>query len=66
MTENTPESGVVGRTLTTMSPLGRVEIDGVEYKARLRGGWADPGEEIVVEALDAFGLIVSKPESRES
>ncbi len=66
MTETKPAGGAIGRALTTMSPLGKVLIDGVEYEARLRGGWADPGEEIVVEALDAFGLIVSKPDSPES
>ncbi len=66
MTENQPESGALGRTLTAMSPSGKVLIDGVKYDARFRGGWADPDEEIVVVEVDAFGLIVDKPESQES
>ena len=66
MTETEPKSGAVGRTLTPMSSSGKVLIDGVTYNARLRGGWAERDEEIVVEALDAFDLIVSKPKSQES
>ncbi len=66
MTENQPESGALGRTLTAMGPSGKVLIDGVESQARFRGGWADPGEEIVVVGCDAFGFIVDKPEPQES
>ncbi len=66
MTEEQPQSGARGRALTPMVPSGKVLIDGVEYQARHRGGWADPDEEIVVVGLDAFGLIVDKPEPEES
>ena len=66
MSEEQPQSGARGRVLTPMLPSGRVVIDGVEYQARFRGGWADPGEEIVVVGCDAFGLIVDKPEPQES
>ncbi len=66
MSEEQPQRGASGRTLTAMSPSGRVLIDGVEYQARFRGGWADPGEEIVVVGHDAFGFFVDKPESQES
>jgi hypothetical protein len=41
-------------------------IDGVEYSARLKSGSADSGDEVMVVGLDAFGLIVDKPESQES
>ena len=59
-----PQSGARGSVLTTMLPSGKVLIDGEEYPARFRGGWADPGDEIVVVGLDAFGLIVDKPDSQ--
>ena len=66
MPENSPDSGAVGRTVKTMSPRGKVLIDGVRYDARYRGGWADPDEKIVVVCLDAFGLAVDKPETQPS
>ncbi len=46
-----------------MYPSGKVSIDGVEYSARFKSGFADSGDEVVVVGLDAFGLIVGKPES---
>jgi membrane-bound ClpP family serine protease len=55
-----PKSGARGTVLTEMLPGGKVEIDGTEYQARCRGGWADRGDDIVVVGLDAFGLIVDK------
>ena len=66
MTEQQAKPGARGRTLTTLLPSGKVLIDGVEYNARVQGGWADKDVEIVVVGLDAFGLIVDKPESQES
>ena len=63
MTEEQAKPGARGRTLTTLLPSGKVLIDGVEYNARVQGGWADKDEDVVVVALDAFGLIVAKPES---
>ncbi len=66
MTEEQPQRGAKGRTLTAMGPSGKVLIDGVEYQARFRGGWGDRDDEIVVVGLDAFGLIVDKPEPEKS
>ena len=63
MTEEQAKPGARGRTLTTLLPSGKVLIDGVEYNARVQGGWADKGEDVVVVGLEAFGLIVAKPES---
>ena len=66
MTEEQANPGARGRTLTTLLPSGKVLIDGVEYNARVQRGWVDKGEDVVVVGLDAFGLIVDKPESQES
>ncbi len=66
MTEEQAKPGARGRTLTTLLPSGKVLIDGVEYNARVQRGWADKDEDVGVVALDAFGLIVAKPESQES
>jgi hypothetical protein len=49
-----------------MYPSGKVLIDGVEYSARFKSGCADSGDEVIVVGLDAFGLIVDKPEPQES
>ncbi len=63
MTEEQPTSGERGRAITPMLPSGKVLIDGVEYSARFKSGFADSGDEVIVVGLDAFGLIVGTPES---
>ena len=63
MTEEQPATGALGRAMTPMTPSGKVLIDGVEYGARFESGFADSGDEVVVAGLDAFGLIVGKPQS---
>ena len=63
MNEVPDKTGAHGRTLTMMSPSGKVLIEGTEYGARLKSGWADAGEDVVVVGFDAFGLIVAKPNS---
>ena len=55
--------GAQGRTLTKLLPSGKVLIDSVEYNARVKQGWVDKDENVVVVGLDSFGLIVAKPES---
>ena len=62
----TPMPDARGRAITPMYPSGKVLIDGVEYSARFKSGFADSGDEVVVVGLDAFGLIVDKPEPQES
>ena len=49
-----------------MTSQGKVLIDGIEYSARFKSGFANSGDEVVVVGLDAFGLIVDKPEPQES
>ncbi len=38
-------------------------MDGIEYYARFKSGSSDAGDEVIVLGLDAFGLIVDKPDS---
>ena len=66
MTDEQPTTGERGRAMTAMYPSGKVLIEGVEYGARLKSGYADSGDEVIVVELDAFGLIVGKPEPQES
>ncbi len=66
MSEEKPATGTRGRAITPMYPSGKVLIEGVEYGASLKSGYADSGDEAIVVGLDAFGLIVGKPESEGS
>ena len=66
MADEPPTTGERGRAITPMYPSGKVLIDGVEYSARFKSGFADSGDEVIVIGLDAFGLIVDKPEPQES
>ncbi len=65
MDEDKPTTGACGRAITPMKSSGKVLIDGVEYSARFKSGFADSGDEVVVVGLDSFGLIVDKPEPQE-
>jgi len=58
-----PTTGARGCAITTMVPSGKVLIDGIAYSARFKSGYANSGDEAVVVGLDAFGLIVDKPDS---
>ena len=51
--------------LVSELPSGGVSIGGVEYPARLKAGFAEKGDEIVVLNSDAFGLIVLKPDDND-
>ncbi len=66
MTDVQPTSGARGRAITPMYPSGKVLINGDEYSARFKSGFAKSGDEVIVVGLDAFGLIVGKPESQGS
>ncbi len=50
--------GSRGYTLSRLSPMGRVEIQGVVYEAKLRSGYADPKTEIEVVGYENDHLIV--------
>jgi membrane-bound ClpP family serine protease len=66
MTQEQPTGGERRRAITPMFPSGKVLIHGIEYSARCKSGCADSGDEVIVSGLDAFGLIVGKPEPQES
>ena len=63
MADEPPTTGERGRAITPMYPSGKVLIDGVEYSARIKSGFAESGDEVIVVGREAFGLIVGKPES---
>ena len=63
MNEEQPATGARGRAITPMMPSGKVLIDGIEYQATFKSGYAESGDEVVVVGLGAFGLIVDKPDS---
>ena len=63
MKQEQPTTGACGRAITPMVPSGKVLIDGIAYSARFKSGYANSGDEVVVVRLDAFGLIVDKPDS---
>ncbi len=66
MNEEQPTTGARGRAITPMTSSGKVLIDGIEYSARFKSGFANSGDEVVVVGFDSFGLIVDKPEPEES
>ncbi len=51
MTDEQPTTGERGRAMTAMYPSGKVLIDGVEYSARFKSGFAESGDEVVVVSL---------------
>ena len=63
MNEEQPTIGARGRAITSMAPSGKVLIDGIEYSARFKSGFAESGDEVVVVGFDAFGMIVDKLDS---
>ncbi len=66
MNEEQPTTGARGRAITPMKSSGKVLIDGVEYNARFKSGFADSGDEVIIVGLDAFDLIVDRSEPQES
>jgi len=62
MKQEQPTTGARGRAITPMVPSGKVLIDGIEYHAVVKSGYANSGDEVVVVG-HGFGLIVDKPDS---
>jgi membrane protein implicated in regulation of membrane protease activity len=52
--------GAAGRVVTVCRPNGQVRVAGELWRARCDDG-ADPGEEVVVTAVDGLTLTVSGP-----
>ncbi|EFI83139.1 Uncharacterised protein [Listeria grayi] len=52
--------GKEGIAITTLKPIGRVEIEGEEYEARLKSGYLDRGSAIKAIAIDFGYVLVTK------
>lgn len=52
--------GKTGRTLTTMAPSGRVEVDGQFYEAYSESGLLSRDTDIEIVSVDVYRLIVRK------
>lgn len=50
--------GACGRTLSRLSPMGSVEIDGKIYEAKLLAGYADPHTDVEVVGFENTSVIV--------
>ncbi len=51
--------GSMGRTITRLAPMGKVEIEGKEYEARCQE-FVDPGEAVEVVGFENFTVLVKK------
>ncbi|WP_088809173.1 MULTISPECIES: NfeD family protein [Listeria] len=52
--------GKSGIAVTTMKPIGRVEIEGKVYEARLENGYLDVRTPIIVVGIDFGYLLVEE------
>ena len=52
--------GESGEVISRCDPLGRVRVRGEIWNARCEGG-AEPGERVVVAAVDGLTLVVEAP-----
>lgn len=52
--------GKEGVAITTLKPIGKVEVEGEEYEARLKSGYLDNGTAIKVIAIDFGYLLVTE------
>lgn len=50
--------GACGRTLSRLSPMGSVEIEGKVYEAKLLSGYADPHTDVEVVGFENTSVIV--------
>ena len=51
-------TGARGTTLSRLSPMGKVEIDGRVYEAKSLDSYVDPRKEIEVVGFENFSVIV--------
>ena len=50
--------GERGRTLSRLSPMGKVEIDGRIYEAKSLDAYVDPQREVEIVGFENFSVIV--------
>jgi hypothetical protein len=58
--------GDTGRTLTAMTPQGKIAIAGWIYDARSDGFWIDPNAHVVVVRGDHLGVVVRQIEAADA
>jgi len=56
--------GKTGETLTTLRPIGTIEIDGREYSAISNAQWIDKGSTVEVIKVDGTRILVKLTEKR--
>lgn len=54
--------GARGRSISRLSPMGKVEIGGRIYEAKSQDSYIDPRSEIEVVGFENFSVIVKKTE----
>ncbi|WP_239256996.1 NfeD family protein [Listeria ilorinensis] len=52
--------GKVGVAITTLKPIGRVEIDGEVYEARLNNGYLDVRTQVKAVGVDVGYVLVNE------
>lgn len=57
--------GTMAVTLTPLRPIGKIEINGMDYEAKATFGWIDQGKKVEVIGQERFMLIV-EPFQEES
>ena len=60
--EREVQPGMRGRTLSRLSPMGKVEIAGRIYEAKSQDAYIDPRSDIEVVGFENFSVIVKKIE----
>lgn len=58
--EENLQKGVVGRTVSRLSPMGKIEIAGKIYEAKSEDVYIDPNEQVEVTGFENFSVIVRK------
>ena len=54
------EPGTRGLTLSRLSPMGKVSIEGKIYEAKSLDAYIDPKQEVEVVGFENFSVIVKK------
>ena len=54
--------GARGRSVSRLSPMGKIEIDGRLYEAKSQDRYLDPRSEVEVVGFENFSVIVKKIE----
>ena len=58
--EDTLKKGAQGTTLSRLSPMGKIEVNGSIYEAKSLDAYIDPHEAVEVVGFENFSVIVKK------